>query len=59
MSLSVLRGRRQDVVALDIDQARVATVNAGRPTMVDPDMEEVMAGATLSLVATTDPAEAY
>lgn len=59
MSLSVLLGRRQDVVALGIDQARVATVNAGRPTEVDPDMEEVMAGDTLSLVATTDPAEAY
>jgi len=58
MSL-VLLGRTQDVVALDIDPARVAMVNSGRPTVIDTDMEEVMANETLSLVATTDPAEAY
>lgn len=59
MSLAVLLGRTQDVVALDIDDARVVTVNSGRPTVVDPDMEDVMANETLSLVATTDSAEAY
>lgn len=59
MSLAVLLGRTQDVVALDIDPARVAMVNSGRPTVIDTDMEEVMAHETLSLVATTDPAEAY
>ena len=59
MSLAVLLGRRQDVVALDIDDARVAKVNGGRPTVVDPDMEDVMANETLSLLATTDPAKAY
>jgi UDPglucose 6-dehydrogenase len=59
MSLAVLLARHQNVVALDIDEARVARVNAGQPTVVDPDMEEVMARETLSLSATTDPAEAY
>lgn len=59
MSLAVLIGRTQDVVALDIDPARVAMVNSGRPTVIDSDMEEVMANEPLSLVATTDPAEAY
>lgn len=59
MSLAVLLGRTQDVVALDIDPARVAMVNSGRPTVIDTDMEEVMANEPLSLVATTDPAEAY
>lgn len=59
MSLAVLLGRTQDLVALDIDEARVARVNGGQPTVVDPDMEEVMAREALSLSATTDPAEAY
>ena len=59
MSLAVLLGRTQDVVALDIDQARVDRVNNGRPTVVDADMEAVMARETLSLIATTDPAVAY
>jgi hypothetical protein len=57
MSLAVLLGRTQDVVALDIDPARVAMVNSGRPTVIDTDVEEVMANETLSLVATTDPIE--
>ena len=59
MSLAVLLGRTQRVVALDIDPARVATVNAGRPTVIDPEMEDVMARKPLSLVATTEPADAY
>lgn len=59
MSLAVLLGRTQEVVALDIDPARVAMVNSGRPTVIDPNMAEVMANEPLSLVATTDPAEAY
>lgn len=59
MSLAVLLARHQNVVALDIDGARVARVNGGKPTVIDPDMDEVMARETLSLLATTDPAEAY
>ena len=59
MSLAVLLGRTQDVVALDIDQARVDRVNSGRPTVVDAEMDAVMARETLSLIATTDPAVAY
>jgi UDPglucose 6-dehydrogenase len=59
MSLAVLLARTQDVVALDIDAGRVARVNNRLPTVVDPLMEEIMGRETLSLVATTDPAEAY
>lgn len=59
MSLAVLLARHQNVVALDIDEARVARVNGGQPTVFDPDMEQVMARETLSLSATRDPAEAY
>lgn len=59
MSLAVLLGRTQDVVALDIDVDRVATVNSGRATVFDPAMEEVMTCEKLSLSATSDPAIAY
>ena len=59
MSLAVLLGRSHNVVALDIDEDRVAQVNAGRPTVVDAAMEEVMGREDLSLVATTDPKTAY
>lgn len=59
MSLAVLLGRTQDVVALDIDVDRVATVNAGRATVFDPEMEEVINCEKLSLSATSDPATAY
>lgn len=59
MSLAVLLGRTQDVIALDIDPDRVAKVNNGCSTVVDPDMENVMSCEKLALVATTDPEEAY
>ncbi|NOX41801.1 MAG: nucleotide sugar dehydrogenase [Alphaproteobacteria bacterium] len=59
MSISVLLGQTQDVVALDIDADRVARVNAGRPTVIDSLMEEVMGREALSLRATTDPVKAY
>jgi len=59
MSLAVLLGRSHHVVALDIDEDRVAQVNAGRPTVVDAAMEEVMGRKDLSLVATTDATTAY
>ena len=59
MSLAVLLGRSHSVVALDIDEDRVAQVNAGRPTVVDAAMEHVMRSEDLSLVATTDATTAY
>ena len=59
MSLAVLLARQHRVTALDIDQARVACVNSGRPTVADALMAEYMASEQLSLTATTSPAEAY
>lgn len=59
MSLAVLLGRTQEVVALDINLDRVAKINNGRSTVIDPDLEKVMSSERLSLVATTDPEEAY
>ena len=59
MSLAVLLARQHRVKALDIDQERVARVNAGRSTVADALITEYMTSEELSLTATTSPAEAY
>ena len=59
MSLAVLLARQHRVTALDIDEERVALVNAGRPTVADALIAEHLANEELSLTATTSPAEAY
>ena len=59
MSLAVLLARQYRVTALDIDEERVALVNASQPTVADALMTEYMANEQLSLAATTSPIEAY
>ena len=59
LSNAVLQAYRNDVVLLEVDQARVDAINAGRSPIQDPEVEEALAGGTLRLHATTDPAEAY
>ena len=59
MSLAVLLARQHQVTALDIDEERVARVNAGQPAVADALMTEYMANEQLSLTATTAAAGAY
>jgi UDPglucose 6-dehydrogenase len=59
MSLSVLLAQHNDVVALDVDAARVALVNAGQSTVMDEDIKDYLADKALRLTATLDKAEAY
>ena len=59
MSLAVLLARQHRVTGLDIEEERVARVNAGRPTVADALMTEYMASEELSLAATTSPSDAY
>jgi UDPglucose 6-dehydrogenase len=59
LSNSVVLAERSEVVALDIDAHRVALVNEGRSPIVDPELEERLAGDGLRLTATTDAAQAY
>ena len=59
MSLSALLARQHSITAFDIDEERVARVNAGRPTVADALMADYMANEELSLVATTSPSNAY
>lgn len=54
MANAVLLAQRHRVVAVDIDEARVAAVNARRSTVRDPEIEDYLATRTLDLRATTD-----
>lgn len=58
-SLALLLAQQHDVVALDIDPARVARLNARQPTVDDADVAQFLAERTLNLRATTDRADAY
>ena len=59
LSMAVLLAQHHEVVALDIDPARVARLNAGQPTVDDADVAQFLAERPLRLRATTDKADAY
>ncbi len=59
LSNAVLLAQNHDVVAVDIDAARVEMVNARRCPIIDAELEDFLANRALSLTATTDAAAAY
>jgi UDPglucose 6-dehydrogenase len=59
MSMAALLGQHNDVIALDIDSARVALINQGKSTVVDSDIQEFLDGRELSITATMDKKEAF
>src|SRR6056300_550931 len=59
MSLAVLLARDNDVVALDIDSARVDLVNQRRSPIYDTEIDRVFESEQLNLCATTSAPEAY
>ncbi|HDS1632566.1 TPA: nucleotide sugar dehydrogenase [Stenotrophomonas maltophilia] len=59
LSNAVLMAQNHQVLALDIDAARVALINSGRTPLEDREIGEYLARGTLSLTATTDKQEAY
>ena len=59
LSLSVLLAKNNDVTAVDIDPARVNTVNAGESPIRDPEIEAALKTGELRLSATTDGDAAY
>lgn len=54
MSMAALLGQRNEVIALDIDEARVDLINQGESTVADSEFEQYLAGKELSLTATLD-----
>jgi UDPglucose 6-dehydrogenase len=59
LSMAVLLAQHHEVVALDIDPARVARLNARQPTVDDADVAQFLSERALSLRATTDKNDAY
>ena len=59
MSMAVLLAQHNDVIALDIDAARVELINQSKSTMVDVEIEQFLSEKDLSLRATLDNNEAY
>ncbi len=59
LSNAVVLAQHHDVVALDINEAKVELINARRSPIVDPELEDYLANNHLGLRATTDPADAY
>lgn len=59
LSNAVILAQHHDVVAVDIDAAKVASINRQRSPVEDPELEDYLAHAGLSLTATTDAPAAY
>jgi UDPglucose 6-dehydrogenase len=59
LSNAVLLARHHDVVAMDIDDAKVDQVNRRESPIEDADIERFFASEELRLAATTDPVAAY
>lgn len=59
LSNAILLARQNEVVAVDVMQAKVDRINAGTSTIIDPECEDYLAKGGLNLSATTDAASAY
>ncbi|MGO1315643.1 MAG: nucleotide sugar dehydrogenase [Cellulomonadaceae bacterium] len=59
LSLAVLLAQHHDVVAVDIDAAKVELINRGLAPIVDDEIERFLREAQLTLRATTDAPMAY
>ncbi|MXO65621.1 nucleotide sugar dehydrogenase [Altericroceibacterium endophyticum] len=59
LSNAVLLAQKNNVVAVDISEERVAMVNRGESPIVDAEIEDYLANKQLDLTATTDPVAAY
>jgi UDPglucose 6-dehydrogenase len=59
LSNAVLLAQHHEVVALDIDPAKVAMINARQSPIEDAEIEHFLANRTLNLTATLDPVQAY
>jgi UDPglucose 6-dehydrogenase len=59
LSNAVLLAQHNEVVAIDIFQARVDLINARKSTVQDAELEHYLAQKPLNLTATLDKAQAY
>ena len=59
MSLSLLLAQKNQIYVHDIDKEKVQTINSGKPTILDKDMDDFLKDENLSIKATTNKEEAY
>jgi len=59
LSNAVLLAQHNEVIALDIDQAKVDFINLKKSPIEDREIEEFLSNRELNLKATTDKVEAY
>ena len=59
MSLAALFAKDHNVTVLDIDSDRVDTINNGRSTVSDAEIENILSKYSLNLSATLDKIKAY
>lgn len=59
LSNAVVLSQHHEVVAMDIDEERVALLNARQSAIQDPELQDYLSTRDLNLRATTDPADAY
>ena len=59
LSNALILAKRNQVIALDLDQKRVDLVNAKQATVEDPDAARLFDEPGLDLRATTDPKDAF
>ncbi len=59
LSNAVVLAQHHEVVAVDIDDAKVALINRGVSPIVDAELEQYLREVPLSLTATTDGDSAY
>lgn len=59
LSNAVVLAQHNEVVAVDLDPAKVDKVNRRVSPVEDPGLQEYLSSRTLSLTATLDPAAAY
>lgn len=59
ISNAILLAQHHDVVAIDLDAARVSAINAHQSPILDCEVEDYLANRPLNLYATLDPQQAY
>jgi len=59
MSLSLLLAQKNQIYVHDIDKEKVQTINSGKPTILDKNMDDFLKNENLSIKATTNKEEAY
>ncbi|WP_232819943.1 nucleotide sugar dehydrogenase [Nocardioides allogilvus] len=59
LSMACLLARHNEVVGLDLDEARIELLRSGESPIHDEDISRFLAEEDLTLTFTTDPAQAY